>query len=58
MRYLDVPLDERWVRLKARNAAPDVLVVIPRHVLEFWAQKRFEAPTADELTGIGAEPPG
>ena len=58
LRFLDVPLDELWARLKARNAAPDAIVVIPRHILEFWARERFEAPTAEELTAFDAEPSG
>jgi predicted kinase len=49
LRFLDVPIDELWARLDARNAAPDSIVVIPRHILEYWARERFDRPTPDEL---------
>jgi predicted kinase len=49
LRFLDVPVEELWRRLEARNAVPQpAWTVIERdHLLE-WAAE-FEAPTADEL---------
>jgi predicted kinase len=58
LRFLDVPVDELWGRLEARNAAPDAIVVIPRHILEFWARDRFETPTPDELAAFDADSSG
>ena len=49
LRFLDVPLDELWWRLDARNALPAVgWTAIDRLSLESW-WARFERPTADEL---------
>jgi predicted kinase len=49
LRFLDIPVEELWRRLEARNAVPQpAWTVIERdHLLE-WAAE-FEAPTADEL---------
>jgi len=49
LRFLDVPLDERWRRVDARNRAGAVdSVVIPYELLASW-DALFERPTADEL---------
>jgi predicted kinase len=49
LRFLDVPLDELWRRVAARNADPaSATVVIDRASLATWAAL-FEAPDADEL---------
>ena len=48
LRFLDVPLEELWRRVAARNADPDAHAVIDRAALEsFW--QLFEPPTAAEL---------
>jgi len=47
--FLDVPVDELWRRLEARNAEPQpAWTVIERAHLVEWAAA-FEAPTAEEL---------
>lgn len=49
LRYLEVPREELWRRLEARNAAlsPGTFHV-ERHELDGWFD-HFEAPTAEEL---------
>lgn len=49
MHVLDVPLEERWRRIEARNHEPGT-VVITREQLESWAA-HWERPTDDELAG-------
>jgi predicted kinase len=49
LRFLDVPVDELWRRLEARNAVPQpAWTVIEREHLLEWAAE-FEAPTAEEV---------
>ncbi len=48
LRFLDVPLDVLWERVRARNAMPGEITIDKEH-LEAWAQNHFEAPTAEEL---------
>lgn len=48
LHHLDVPIDELWARLEARNRL-DGEVVIRREDLERWASEDFEPPTPDEL---------
>ena len=49
LHYLDVPADELWRRLEARNAEPPwVAAPIRRADLDGWLSE-FEAPDADEL---------
>jgi predicted kinase len=49
LRFLDVPRDELWRRLMARNAAlpPDTYRVTEALLDECWSM--FQPPTADEL---------
>jgi predicted kinase len=56
LHYLDVPVDELWRRIDARNAAPpwDGYPISRAH-LEEWAD-RFEAPNAAELTRFDPPP--
>lgn len=56
LRYLDVPLDELWRRLKVRNGTgtPDT-VVITRAMIGQWADQ-FEAPDQDERALFDAPP--
>lgn len=47
--YLDVPLDELWVRIERRNAdLPPHTFPITKEQLNLWASW-FEPPSADEL---------
>ena len=55
LRFLDVPLEELWARLDARNRSADALVVIPREILDYWSRERFDRPTADELASFDAD---
>jgi predicted kinase len=49
LRYLDVPVDELWRRIAARNARPGpAWAVIDRPSLLAWSAA-FEAPTPEEL---------
>jgi predicted kinase len=49
LRYLDVPMDELWRRVEARNARPGpAWTVIDRPSLLAWFEA-FEAPTPEEL---------
>jgi predicted kinase len=49
LRHLDVPVEELWRRLDARNRAPEgAQAIIDRGSLLAW-HAAFEAPTADEL---------
>jgi predicted kinase len=49
LHYLDVPADELWRRVEARNAAPPWNACpIARSDLDAWL-RAFEAPTAAEL---------
>ncbi|MDA0270521.1 MAG: AAA family ATPase [Chloroflexi bacterium] len=50
LHFLDVPRDELWRRLSARNAAlpPDTFDISAEQLEEWWGL--FEVPTADELT--------
>jgi predicted kinase len=50
LHFLDVPRNELWRRLMARNAAlpPDTFHISAEQLEEWW--ELFEAPTADELT--------
>lgn len=49
LRFLDVPRDELWRRITARNAAlpPDTFTIDEAELDLWWSV--FEAPTADEL---------
>jgi predicted kinase len=50
LRYLDVPFDELWRRVDARNRhLPFGSFAITRDNLETWATTQFEAPTPEEL---------
>lgn len=48
--YLDIPMDELWARVDARNRSgePNTTVITRAH-LEEWAAGPFEAPTPEEL---------
>jgi predicted kinase len=49
LRYLDVPPDERWRRVEARNASPNwPAAPITRERLELWATW-FQPPDAAEM---------
>jgi predicted kinase len=48
LRYLDVPVEELWQRVSARNDQPGN-VYITREDLMHWSTL-FEAPTPDELS--------
>ena len=53
LRYLDVPLEELWRRIDARNRdLPFGSFVIARSDLELWATTQFEAPDAAELASF------
>lgn len=57
LHYLDVPIDELWRRIDARNAAPPwASYPITRAHLEAWAAS-FQAPDAAELD-LFDPPPG
>ncbi|QZY29257.1 AAA family ATPase [Nocardioides coralli] len=49
LHLVDVPLEERWRRIEARNHEPGA-VVITRDQLETWAA-HWERPTDEELSG-------
>jgi len=56
LHYLDVPADELWRRIDARNAHPPwVSSPIRRTDLAGWIQ-RFDAPDAAELSLFDAPP--
>lgn len=57
LHYLDVPADELWRRIDARNAAPPWdSYPISRSQLDEWAA-RFQAPDAVELALFDPLPP-
>ena len=57
LHYLDVPIDELWRRIDARNAAPPWdSSPISRSHLDEWAAA-FEAPQAGELALYDRPPP-
>jgi predicted kinase len=50
LHYLEVPLEELWRRVQARNERGEPGVpVIERAHLEEWSARAFEPPTPDEL---------
>jgi predicted kinase len=56
LRYLDVPVDELWRRVEARNRRPTpAWTVIDRDSLLAW-HDAFEAPTAEELARYDVAP--
>ena len=49
LHYLDVPLDELWRRIKARNETGDPsAATIEREHLEQWSEQFFQPPTEEE----------
>lgn len=59
LHFLDVPADERWRRVAARNAGKGETfsLVVPRPVFDF-VETMFEPPGADELARHLPFPPG
>ncbi len=58
LHHLDVPVDELWRRIEARNTAPPWDAhPIRRHDLDGWSQT-FQAPAPDELALFDAPPHG
>ena len=56
LHYLEVPVDELWLRIEARNATPPwVDEPIRREHLDEWAT-HFQAPDADELAWFDPPP--
>lgn len=57
LHYFDVPTDELWRRIEARNAEPPwKSEPIRRAHLDEWAT-RFQAPDADEMALFDLPPP-
>ena len=56
LHYLDVPHDELWRRIQARNAKPpwDAAPITRAHLDEWVAL--FQAPDTDELARFDAPP--